>query len=234
VNQRKDDARAEEYYLKALAADPNHANNLGNYASFLKNQRKDDARAEEYYLKAIAAEPNHANTLGNYASFLKNQRKDDARAEEYYLKALAADPNHANNLNNYVQFLIGCGRFDEAAPLANRAWALLSDQNENNMGVGEVAFSRWLLAAVTGKSGQSALGRLKTLLLAGYQRSPWSSEGMLATCLPKLVGEQGKLARMLAAAILDESRVSELSGVPTWELVQAIPLNAPWLDQAES
>ena len=57
---------------------------------------------------------------------------------------------------------------------------------------------------------------------------------MLATCLPKLVGEQGKLARMLAAAILDESRVSELSGVPTWELVQAIPLNAPWLDQAES
>ncbi len=38
--QRKDDERAEEYYLKAIATDPNHANYLGNYAVFLETQRK--------------------------------------------------------------------------------------------------------------------------------------------------------------------------------------------------
>ena len=227
--QRKDDVRAEEYYLKALAADSNRANNLGNYANFLKTQRKDDARAEEYYLKALAADPSHANNLGSYAIFLQTQRKDDVRAEEYYLKALAADPNDANNLGNYAQFLIGRERFAEAAPLASRAWTLFSGQS--NMGVGEVAFSRWLLAVVSGTDGQSALGRLKTLLQAGYDRSPWNFDGMLAACLPKLTEEQGKLARMLSAAILDESRFAELDAEPSWRLVQAIPLNTPWPDE---
>ena len=227
--QRKDDARAEEYYLKALAANPNHAIILGNYANFLQTQRKDDARAEEYYLKALAADPSHANNLGSYAIFLQTQRKDDVRAEEYYLKALAADPNDANNLGNYAQFLIGRERFAEAAPLASRAWTLFSGQS--NMGVGEVAFSRWLLAVVSGTDGQSALGRLKTLLQAGYDRSPWNFDGMLAACLPKLTEEQGKLARMLSAAILDESRFAELDAEPSWRLVQAIPLNTPWPDE---
>ncbi len=91
-NQRKDDARAEEYYLKAIAADPNHANNLGNYANFLKTSERTMLGRREYYLKALAADPKDADFLGNFANFLKNQRKDDARAEEYYLKAIAADP----------------------------------------------------------------------------------------------------------------------------------------------
>ena len=227
--QRKDDVRAEEYYLKALAVDPDHADTLGNYASFLQTQRKGDARAEEYFLKALAADPNHAHTLGNYAVFLQTQRKDDARAEEYFLKALAADPNSANKLGNYSQFLIGRERFAEAAPFASRAWAQLSDRTD--MGVGEVAFSRWLLAAVTGTDGQSALGRLKTLLQGGFDRAPWNFDAMLAACLPKLTEEQGKLARKLAAAILDESKLAELESEPSWRLVQEIPLNMPWPDE---
>jgi len=230
--QRKDDARAEEYYLKALAADPNRANTLGNYANFLETQRKDDARAEEYYLKALAADPNRANTLGNYASFLQTQRKDDARAEEYYLKALAADPNHANTLGNYAQFLIGCGRFDEAAPFAKRAWAQLTDWSD--MGVGEVVFSRWLLAAVSGNDERAALGRLKSLLQADYARSPWSFDRMLAACVPILSRDESALARKLAAAILDESKLAELDAEPTWNFIQPIPLNTPWPDEPEA
>ena len=222
----------EELFKQGLEATQDAVPLLGNYANFLADQRKDYERAEEYYLKALAADPNHASTLGNYANFLKNQRKDDARAEEYYLKALAADPNHANNLGNYVQFLIGRGRFAEAAPFANRAWALLTDWN--SMGVGEVAFSRWLLATVAGTDGRSALGRLKTLLQAGYARAPWSFDGMLTACLPKLTEEQGNLARKLAAAILDESKLAELNAEPSWRVVQVIPLNMPWPDEPGS
>ena len=226
--QRKDDDRAEEYFQKALAADPNHANKLGNYASFLQTQRKDYDRAEEYFQKALAADPNHANNLGNYASFLADQRKDYDRAEEYFQKALAADPNSANNLGNYLQFLIGRTRLAEAVPLANRAWALLSDWSE--MGAGEVAFSRWLLAAVAGRDGQPALGRLKTLLQAGYERAPWSFDAMLAACLPKLHEKEHALARKLADAILDETKLPELNADPDWLAVQPIALDAPWPD----
>ena len=231
-NQRKDDARAEEYYLRAIAADPNHANNLGSYALFLKNQRKDDARAEEYYLKAIAADPKDADYLGSYALFLQNQRKDDARAEEYYLKAIAADPNHANNLGNYVQFLIGCGRFENALPFAERAWAQLTERND--MGVVEVAFSRWLLARANGNDGRAALGRLKSLLQAGYTRLPWNFDHMLEACMPKLNKNESALARKLAAAILDETKLAELDSEPTWNLIQPTPLSNPWPETVRS
>ena len=57
---------------------------------------------------------------------------------------------------------------------------------------------------------------------------------MLAACLPKLTKEQGKLARKLAAAILDESKLAELDAEPSWRLVQAIALNAPWPDEPVS
>ncbi len=231
-NHRKDNARAEEYYVKAIAADPNHANNLTNYAIFIQKELKDDARAEEYYLKAIAADPNRANTLGTYALFLQMRCKDDARAEDYYLKTLAADPNHAYTLGNYVQFLIGCSRFNEAAHLAKRVWAQLTDQND--MVVIEVAFSRWLLAAVSGTDGGAALGRLKTLLQGGYSRAPWSFDSMLAACLPKLSEEQGRLARHLAAAILDETKLADLDADPIWTAVQPIPTNTPWPDDPVS
>jgi hypothetical protein len=113
--------------------------------------------------------------------------------------------------------------------LASRAWSLLADWN--SIVVGEVAFSRWLLAAVTGADTESALGRLKTLLQAGYVRAPWNFDAMLAASLPKLTDEQGKLAHKLAAAVLDESKRAELDAEPSWKLVEAIPMNAPWPDE---
>lgn len=226
-DRKKDNARAEEYYLKAVTADPKDAHHLGNYAIFLQKQQN-DTRAEEYYLKAIAADPNHANNLGSYAVFLEKRRKDYARAEEYYLKAVAADPHNANNLGNYTQFLIGHGKFDEAEAFARGAWALVSGQVD--MGAGEIVFSRWLLAALAGVDAQPALGRLKTLLQIGFERDQWTFDDMLATCVPKLTKEQGTLARKLAAAILDESKLPELEAEPSWRHVEAIPLDAPWPD----
>ena len=145
------------------------------------------------------------------------------------MKALSADPNHANVLVNFVQFLIGRGRFSEAIPLSNRAWARIMKRNETD--VGEAAFSRWLIAATSGRDGQPALGRLKSLLQAGFVRSPWSFDAMLSACIPKLTDEQGKLAGKLAAALLDESKLAELDADPLWQQVQAIPLDAPWPDE---
>ena len=74
-NQRKDYDKAEEYYRRAVEADPNHANNLGNYATFLKNQRKDYDKAEEYYRRAVEADPKHATNLGNYANFMRSAKR---------------------------------------------------------------------------------------------------------------------------------------------------------------
>ena len=103
--QQKDYDKAEEYYQRAVEADPKHANILGNYANFLCDQRKDYDKAEEYYQRAVEADPKHANILGNYANFLCDQRKDDDKAEEYYRRAVEANPKDANNLGNYAVFL---------------------------------------------------------------------------------------------------------------------------------
>ena len=54
---------------------------------------------------------------------------------------------------------------------------------------------------------------------------------MLAACLPKLTEVQDKLARRLAAAILDETKLPELEADPTWALAQAIPITEPWPDE---
>lgn len=104
-NKQKHYDKAEEYYKRALEADPNHANNLGNYANFLKTIREDYDKAEEYYKRALEADPNHAGNLGNYANFLWYTRKGYDNAEEYYKRALDIDPNHVTILGNYAMFL---------------------------------------------------------------------------------------------------------------------------------
>ena len=39
---------AEEHYVRAIEADPKHANNLGNYGLFLADARGDADKAETY------------------------------------------------------------------------------------------------------------------------------------------------------------------------------------------
>ena len=62
---REDYDRAEDYFLKALDADPKHAGVLEAYALFLAEIRKDYARAEGYHRKALAADHKDAGNLGN-------------------------------------------------------------------------------------------------------------------------------------------------------------------------
>jgi len=224
--RRGDFDRAEELYQRAVEADPKHAWNLGAYGVFLENRRGDFDRAEEHYRRAVEAGPKHARNLGTYANFLATRRGDFDGAEEQYRRAVEADPKHANNFCNFAQFLAGRGQLDKAGPLAERAWELM--EGKRDAACAEVVFTRWLLAVVKGGDGNPALGRLKTLLRAGFERGPWSFDKMLAVCVPKLDEAHGRLARKLAEAILDGGKVDELEEEALWRETPAIPLELPW------
>jgi tetratricopeptide (TPR) repeat protein len=104
-------ARAEEYYLKAIAIsealasanperfNPDLAGSYNNAGIFYKNQGQPQ-KAEEYYLKAIAirealasANPERfnpvlADSYNNAGNFYKNQGQPQ-KVEEYYFEAMA-------------------------------------------------------------------------------------------------------------------------------------------------
>ena len=51
--------RAEEKYRRAIEADPDDADALGDYANFLADDRGDYDRAEEMYRRFIEADSDH-------------------------------------------------------------------------------------------------------------------------------------------------------------------------------
>lgn len=103
--RRRDFAKAEEYYLKAIQLFPAHSSVHLKYAGFLRHVRQDMSNAENYYKKAIEANPMHADALGTYASYLHGVVGDIEAAQQMYLAALQVDGTHSNNLCNYGLFL---------------------------------------------------------------------------------------------------------------------------------
>lgn len=223
---RKDYDGAEKLYRKAMDLDPSHPNNTHNFALFMKDVRKDYDQAETLYLKAVELDPNHAGNIGGIAVFMEKVRKNYGEAERLFRKALELDPEHAPTKVNFAQFLGATDRIDEAYEIATGAWELLD--NVPHDAHAETAFTRWLLDRASGRSGTPALGRLKTVLLAGFERSPWSFDALLAALTPKLVDEDQTLARRLAEAILDEGKVAALDQESIWKSVDPIPLDARW------
>ena len=57
-------------YERAITADPNHADNLGNYAIFLETIHCDFNQVEVLFERVIEADPTNAHDLGNYSQFL--------------------------------------------------------------------------------------------------------------------------------------------------------------------
>ncbi|MEX2237246.1 MAG: tetratricopeptide repeat protein, partial [Dehalococcoidia bacterium] len=147
---------AEEYYKRALAAEPENAANLGSYAIFLKQVRKDHEAAEEYYKRALAAEPENANNLGSYANFLTITRKDHEAAEEYYQRALAAGSDNVDVLGFYANFLWQVHKDDEAAEEYFKR-ALAADPTDFNA---TANYTNFLLLAKGREEGLVQLGAL--------------------------------------------------------------------------
>jgi len=102
---KKDYSNLEDYYHKALAIDPGHADNNENYAIFLMEIKKDYENAEKYYRNALSINPNDTINNCNFAIFLNSIKKDYVNAEKYYLKALSIDPENESSNGNYASFL---------------------------------------------------------------------------------------------------------------------------------
>jgi tetratricopeptide (TPR) repeat protein len=225
ANVRREDDEAERFYRKALELDPSQVNNIGSFATFM-SMRKENDEAERLYRKALELDPNHASNTGNFANFMSNVRKDYDEAERLYRKALERDPKSAIKNGNFAQFLAARNRLDEARELAIHAWQMLDDRA--NSSHAEIAFTRFLLDRASNRDGIASLARLKTLLQAGFFRVRWSFDDLLDTLVPQLSEDERPLAEKLAAAILDESKVSALEDEPTWKATDPIPLNIPW------
>ena len=158
-------------YDRAIDADPNHANTLGNYANFLTDVRHDHDRAQAMYDRAIDADPNHANTLGAYAIFLGTVRREYDRAQEMYERAIDADPTDAVSLGNYSQILFATDQNEAAIALATRTLSLA--------GPGEkplVAECRFYLFAHSPEHRRESGENLRDLLAAGVTTGSWSFE----------------------------------------------------------
>jgi Tfp pilus assembly protein PilF len=122
ANAASDVAERESIYQVAIAALPDSAELLHNYAKFLQQIRKDYGKAETYYIRAFAAAPGNATILNNYAYFLQSVRKDYDRAEAYYGQGIAADPENGVLLCNYAMFLDDIRKdHDKAEIYYNRA-----------------------------------------------------------------------------------------------------------------
>jgi Tfp pilus assembly protein PilF len=225
-NIRKNHDEAERLYRRALELDPNHANNTGNFAFFLTDVRKNHDEAERLYRRALELDPNHAGVTGSFAVFMTDVRKNHDEAERLYRRALELDPNHANNTANFACFLLKMGRMDGAAPLAARAWEL--NATTGQQAAAEAALYRGLISRLGGQSDESAVGRLKSLLAAGYTRGSWSFNELLAAHSNRLRREANVFYRALADAILDESKVAALERFDRWRSTRAIPPTEPW------
>ncbi len=129
---------ADRLSKRMVAAAPNDADILGDYANFIADERGDFDAAETYYKRAIDVNPKDANHLGNYAIFLAYQRGNLDTAESYYKRAIEADPKNARNLGNYANFLASQrGNLDTAESYYKRA---IEADPKNARNLGNYAF----------------------------------------------------------------------------------------------
>ena len=65
-----DRRRAEEYYSRAILADPNDGELLSEYARLVWEVHGDEERASSYFHRAARADPHNSHVLAAQAAFL--------------------------------------------------------------------------------------------------------------------------------------------------------------------
>ncbi|MBN2132135.1 MAG: tetratricopeptide repeat protein [Sedimentisphaerales bacterium] len=223
---RKDHDEAERLFRRTLELDPENAGNTGNFAIFMTDVRKDHDEAERLFRRALELDPKEANNTGNLARFMTDVRKDHDEAERLFRRALELDSESADITANFASLLLARGKLDEAETMAKRAWTLL--QETRSQTGAEIALYRGLIQQVTGRDDRAALGRLRTLLGAGFERGTWSFDAVLAATAERMAPAAQRLYRAIADAILDENAMSALNEMREWQVVTPIDLAEPW------
>ncbi|XP_062226141.1 uncharacterized protein LOC133924563 [Phragmites australis] len=72
-----DPRRAEEYYSRAMLADPSDGETMSQYAKLVWEVHHDPERSLSYFQKSVQAAPQNSHVLAAYASFLWEQDDDD-------------------------------------------------------------------------------------------------------------------------------------------------------------
>jgi len=103
-------AKAQEYFVRAIAIKPFEAHALFMYAQFLEKLSYNDL-AEEYYLQSLEADPNNAYCLQEYGNFLLTARQDSFSAEKVFNRCRATNrildglPNSIGHVNRFSMSL---------------------------------------------------------------------------------------------------------------------------------
>lgn len=131
----KDDARAEQAYLRALELDPNHSNALGNLANLLWERGELD-RAEEFYRHALEANPDNVNPRINFGKFLLWARDDLDAARAVCEQGMPTD--NADLLALYCELLVREGAYARAVEQYARLYELRPESAEVALNYGTV------------------------------------------------------------------------------------------------
>jgi Tfp pilus assembly protein PilF len=186
----------------------------------------DPHEQEKIYRAGLEQFPNSSELNGNFAIFMQNVHKDYDEAERLYRRVLELDPNRANTTGNFASFHLSQNHIPEAKNLAIRAWQLNASQP--NQVAAEIALYRGLIAKFEHRDDALALGRLKSLLTIGFKRLSWSFDSVIAIAKKRLDEADYRLYDVLATAILDEGKATELDEFPEWHGIEPIPLDSPW------
>jgi len=76
-----DARRAEEYYSRAMLADPGDGEIMSQYAKLVWEVHRDQERCLGYFHRSVQAAPQNSHVLAAYASFLWEQDDDDDLGE---------------------------------------------------------------------------------------------------------------------------------------------------------
>jgi Tfp pilus assembly protein PilF len=91
--------RAEEYYSRAILADPDDGELLSEYAKLVWDVHRDEERASSYFERAAKASPQNSHVLAAHAAFLWDT-DDDEEGGGDVLSSYAgfAQPAHSSTL----------------------------------------------------------------------------------------------------------------------------------------
>jgi Tfp pilus assembly protein PilF len=87
--------RADEYYSRAILADPDDGELLSEYAKLVWEVHRDEDRASSYFERAAKASPQNSHVLAAHAAFLWDTDDEEGGADALSYAAFA-QPAHSS------------------------------------------------------------------------------------------------------------------------------------------